>query len=56
MKTHEVKRLDDEGRRTKSPLTGEEFGLMHQVKSQKASALRGVFKGQRKEWPASQLR
>ena len=56
LKTHEVKRLDDEGRRTKSPLTGEEFGLMHQVKSQKASALRGVFKGQRKEWPASQLR
>ena len=43
MKTHEVKRQGDRGQRTKSPLTGEESGLMHHVKSKKASAGKGVF-------------
>ena len=52
LKTHEVKRLDDEGRRTKSPLTGEESGLMHHVKSQKASAGKGGFQGLARVGPA----
>lgn len=44
MKTHEVKRQGDRGQRTKSPLTGEESGLKHYVKGERASAGKGGFR------------